>query len=290
MTIVKSGLIQACIAADTGESCQVNKDKTVEKHLAFIEHAGNQGVQILCLQELFNGPYFCPSKDPKWFDIAEPIPDGPTTRLVQEYAQKFQMAIVSPIFEKDPSGEYFNTAAVIDADGRFLGKYRKLHIPKAKGQQHNFEYYYFKPGDLGFPVFKTAYATIGVYICFDRHFPEGARMLGLNGAQIVYIPSATWVSKSQYIWNVEQPALAVANAYFVGTINRVGMEGPWNLGRFYGSSYFVDPHGKIFAQACEDKDELLVADLDLDQVEEAREAWQWYHERRPELYAGLSAG
>lgn len=289
MSLVKSGLIQASIAANTDESCQVNRDRMVEKHLPLIEKAGRQGVQILCLQELFNGPYFCPSKDRKWFDLAESVPDGPTIRLMQEYAQKYQMAIVAPIFEKDPTGEFFNTAAVIDADGKFLGKYRKVHIPRQKDSQINFEYFFFKPGDLGYPVFKTAYGTIGVYICFDRHFPEGARMLGLNGAEIVYIPAATWVSKSQYIWNVEQPALAVANSYFVGTINRVGVEDPWNLGPFYGSSYFVNPNGKILQQASEDRDELLVLDLEMDEVQEARQAWQWYSERRPETYTGIDA-
>jgi N-carbamoylputrescine amidase len=206
---------------------------------------------------------------------------------MQEYAAKYRMVIVSPIYEKDPSGDYYNTAAVIDADGTYLGKYRKTHIPHCQDKPINFENFFFKPSDMGFPVFKTAYATIGVYICFDRHFPEGARILGLNGAEIVYNPSATWVSKSQYIWEVEQPALAVTNGYFVGTINRVGMEAPWNLGRFYGSSYFVNPHGKIIAQASEDKDELLTAELDLELVQEARNAWKWDHERRPEAYGRL---
>lgn len=287
MAIVKSGLIQASIEVDTHESCQVNKEGSLEKHIPFIDEAGRQGVRILCVQELFNGPYFCPSKDPKWFDLAEPIPDGQTTKLMQEYAAKYSMVIVSPIFEKDPSGDFYNTAAVIDADGAYLGKYRKTHIPYCQDQPNNFEDFFFKPSELGFPVFETAYAKVGVYICFDRHFPEGARILGLNGAEIVFNPSATWVSKSQYIWHIEQPALAVSNGYFVGTINRVGMEAPWNLGPFYGSSYFVNPHGKILAEASEDKDELLVSDLDLDQVAEAHDLWRWNRERRPEVYGAL---
>ena len=284
---VKSGLIQASISTDTGQSCQVNKERMMETHLPLINEAGKQGVRMLCLQEVFNGPYFCPSKDPKWFGMAEPVPDGPTIALMQELAKKYAMVMVVPVYELDPSGDYYNTAAVIDADGSFLGKYRKVHIPSKSTD--NFEDFFFKPGNLGFPVFKTAYGTIGVYICFDRHFPEGARILGLNGAEVVFIPAATWVSKSQYIWRVEQPALAVANAYFVGTINRVGDEAPWNLGRFYGSSYFADPNGQIIAEAGEFEDELLVADLELDQVAEARQAWQWYAERRPETYTGLDS-
>ena len=138
------------------------------------------------------------------------------------------------------------------------------------------EKFFFKPGNLGYPVFQTKYAKIGVYICYDRHFPDGARCLGLNGAEIVYNPSATVAGLSQYLWKLEQPAHAAANGYFMGCINRVGEEKPWNLGKFYGSSYFVDPRGQIFAQASEDKDELLIADFDLDMIEEVRSVWQFF--------------
>jgi N-carbamoylputrescine amidase len=283
MSIVKCALIQASINRDTGAPIEEIREAMLQKHAGFLDQAGAQGVQILATQELFNGPYFCRSHDKRWFGLAEPIPDGPTTRLMQEYAQKHRMVLVSSIFERDGEA-YFNTAAVIDADGTYLGKYRKIHIPGPPGKHEKF---YFAPSDLGLPVFETAYAKVGVYICFDRHFPEGARILGLRGAEIVFNPSATWVAKSQYLWHIEQPALAVANSYFVGTINRVGLEAPWNIGKFYGSSYFVAPSGQIVAEAGEDNDELLVADLDFAQVQAARELWRWYEERRPEVYTPI---
>jgi len=185
------------------------------------------------------------------------------------------------VYEEEQPGVYYNTAAVIDADGTYLGKYRKTHIPHTGGF---WEKYYFKPGNLGYPVFETRYARIGVYICYDRHFPEGARCLGLNGAEIVYNPSATTVGQSQYLWKLEQPAHAVANAYYMGCSNRVGTEKPWNLGHFYGTSYFVNPLGEIFACASDDKDELLVAEFDLDLIQTVRNKWQFFRDRRPELY------
>ncbi len=169
---------------------------------------------------------------------------GPTTELMAQYAKKYQMAMVVPVYEREQAGVYYNTAAVFDADGTYLGKYRKNHIPHTSGF---WEKYFFKPGNLGYPVFKTRYATIGVYICYDRHFPEGARLLGLNGAEIVFNPSATVAGLSQYLWKLEQPAHAVANGYFMACSNRVGTEAPWNIGRFYGSSYFVDPRGNFLA-------------------------------------------
>ena len=245
-------------------SVQEIKDAMLKKHLPYIDDAGKKGVQILCLQEIFNTPYFCPGQDTKWYESAETIP-GPTTELIQEYAKKYSMVIIVPIYEKEQAGVLYNTAAVIDADGKYLGKYRKNHIPHTSGF---WEKFFFKPGNLGYPVFQTRYAKIGVYICYDRHFPDGARILGLNGAEIVYNPSATVAGLSQYLWKLEQPAHAAANGYFMGCINRVGEEKPWNLGKFYGSSYFVNPRGQIFAQASEDNDELLVADFDLDMIEE----------------------
>jgi beta-ureidopropionase len=257
----------------------------LEKHLPFIEEAGRRGVQILCLQEVFNGPYFCPSQDERWCDIAEPVP-GPTVELMQKLAKKHQMVMIVPLYEREMAGVYYNTAAVIDADGTYLGKYRKNHIP----QTHGFwEKFFFKPGNLGYPTFQTKYAKIGVYICYDRHFPEGARLLGLNGAEIVYNPSATVAGLSQYLWKLEQPAHAVANGYFMGCINRVGTEAPWNIGRFYGSSYFVDPRGNFLATGSEDKDELVVADLDLEMIEEVRRTWQFFRDRRPETYQDMTA-
>ncbi len=282
MAIVKSALIQAALNADTADSCEAIRDKMLAKHLDLLEQAGRRGAQIVCLQEVFNAPYFCPSQDDKWFASAEAVPDGPTIQALTTVAREHAMVIVAPVFERDPSGAYFNTAAVIDADGSYLGKYRKVHIPDN-------EQYHFAPSELGYPVFETRYATIGVYICYDRHYPEGARILGLNGAQIVYNPSATWIAKSQHLWFIEQRALAANNRYFVGTINRVGEEAPWNLGRFYGSSYFCDPHGRIVAQAGEDGDEVLLADLDLDLIAEARAHWGFEAVRRPETYGALTA-
>ena len=279
--MIKSGLIQMSLPLTEGEgSIAEIKEAMFQKHIPFIEDAGKKGVQILCLQEIFSTPYFCPGQDSKWYESAEPVP-GPTTERLAEYAKKYDMVIIAPVYEKEQPGVLYNTAAVIDADGTYLGKYRKHHIPHTTGF---WEKFFFKPGNLGYPVFQTKYAKVGVYICYDRHFPEGARCLGLNGAEIVYNPSATVAGLSQYLWKLEQPAHAVANGYFMGCINRVGEEKPWNLGKFYGSSYFVDPRGQIFAQASEDHDELLVSEFDLDMIDEVRSTWQFYRDRRPETY------
>lgn len=282
---VISGLIQ-CHNPLNDESLPVSQiqQAALEHHIPFIEEAGKKGVQILCLQEIFNGPYFCPSQDARWYDAAEPIP-GPTTAIMQEYARKYEMVIVVPLYEYVQPGVYYNTAAVIDADGTYLGKYRKKQIPHTNGF---WEKFFFKPGDAEYPVFQTRYAKIGVYICYDRHFPEGARILGLNGAEIVYNPSATVAGLSQYLWKLEQPAHAVANGYYMGCINRVGTEAPWNIGKFYGSSYHVNPRGEIIDIASEDNDELLISTLDLDMIEEVRKTWQFYRDRRPETYAKLT--
>jgi len=275
-------LIQMSVPKSEGEGTIAEiKEAMIQKHIPFIENAAKQGVQILCLQEIFNGPYFCPGQNNEWYKAAEPIP-GKTTELMQELAKKHHMVIIVPIYEQEMPGVLYNTAVVIDADGSIVGKYRKNHIPHvAPGF---YEKYFFKPGNLGYPVFQTRFAKVGVYICYDRHFPEGARELGLNGAEIVYNPSATVAGLSQYLWKLEQPAHAAANGYFMGCINRVGVEKPWNIGMFYGSSYFVDPRGQIFAQASEDQDELLVADFDLDLIDEVRSVWQFYRDRRPETY------
>ena len=283
--IVKCGLIQASNALNTDAPIAEIRDANIAKHMKLIDDAGARGVQILCMQEIFTGPYFCAEQTPRWYDATELIPDGPTTRLMQETAKKYEMVIIVPLYEVESTGVYYNTAAVIDADGTYLGKYRKNHIPQvAPGF---WEKYYFKPGNLGYPVFQTRYAKIGVYICYDRHFPEGARELGLNGAEIVFNPSATVAGLSEYLWKLEQPAHAVANGYFVGAINRVGRELPWNIGEFYGQSYFCDPRGKILVEASRDKDELVIADLDLDTIREVRNTWQFFRDRRPETYTSL---
>ncbi|MCC6665906.1 MAG: acyltransferase [Polyangiaceae bacterium] len=282
--IVRCGLIQ-CANALNDESAPVKKiqQAMLDKHMPFIEEAAKKGVQILGLQEIFNGPYFCPSQDKRWYEAAESIP-GPTTELFQAIAKKHGMAIVLPLYEQAMRGVFYNTAAVIDADGKYLGKYRKQHIPQVAGF---WEKYFFKPGNGGYPVFQTAFAKVGVYICYDRHFPEGARCLGLNGAEIVFNPSATVAGVSQYLWKIEQPAHAVANGYYVAASNRVGTEAPWNIGKFYGTSYFVNPRGQFLAEASEDKDELVVADLDLGLIDEVRQAWQFFRDRRPDAYKEL---
>ena len=282
---VISGLIQASnpINDESVPVAQVQQ-AMMDKHLPMIHEAGKQGVQILCLQEIFNGPYFCPGQDRRWYDAAEAVP-GPTVELLAPIAKQHAMAIVVPLYEREQAGVYYNTAASIDADGSYLGKYRKTHIPQTSGF---WEKYFFRPGNLGYPVFKTKYATIGAYICYDRHFPEGARALGLAGAEIVYNPSATVAGLSQHLWKIEQPAHAVANGYFVAASNRVGTEAPWNIGKFYGNSYFVNPRGEIIACGSEDHDELVVASLDLDLIEEVRRTWQFYRDRRPETYGDMT--
>lgn len=283
--IVKSGLIQCGVGISAEENPEKIKDIMIEKHLNFIAEANREGVQILCMQEVFYAPYFPPSQDAKWYKMAEKIPEGETTKLMQELAIKYGMVIIAPIYEKEMQGVYYNTALVIDADGKYLGRYRKKHIPHVAGF---WEKFFFKPGNEGYPVFDTCFAKVGVYICYDRHFPEGARILGLNGAEIVYNPSATVEGLSKYLWELEQPALAVANGYFVAAINRVGWEEPWKIGKFYGSSYFCNPRGEIIAKGSEDKDELVIAELDLDMIEEVRNIWQFYRDRRPETYGELT--
>jgi len=286
--IVKGGLIQASFDGSSEDSISQIKNSMIEKHLRMIEEAAQKNVQLLCLQELFYGPYFCAEQDIRWYDLVERVPEGETTKLMQEVAKKYNMVIVVPVYEEEMTGVFYNTAAVIDADGKYLGKYRKHHIPHC--YPGFWEKFYFRPGNLGFPVFKTAYADIGVYICYDRHFPEGARALGLNGAEILFNPSATVAGLSEYLWELEQPAHAVANGYFVGAINRVGMEAPWNIGEFYGSSYFCNPRGKIIAQGSREKDEIIIADLDLEEIKEVRSVWQFYRDRRPDAYGGLVKG
>jgi N-carbamoylputrescine amidase len=281
---IQVGLIQASTPFEESWSIQKIQRASLEKHLPLIEEAGKRGVQVLGLQEIFNGPYFCPSQDARWYDAAEPVP-GPTVERMQALAKKHQMAMVVPLYEREKAGVYYNTAAVIDADGTYLGKYRKTHIPHTSGF---WEKFFFKPGNLGFPVFQTRFCKVGVYICYDRHFPEGARALGLNGAEVVFNPSATVAGLSQYIWKLEQPAHAVANGYFVAASNRVGVEAPWNIGTFYGTSYVVDPRGNFLAVGSEDRDELVVATCDLELIEEVRRTWQFFRDRRPEMYGELT--
>jgi beta-ureidopropionase len=276
--VVRAAIVQTAWTGD--------KESMIERNEAYARSAAEQGAQVMCFQELFYGPYFCQVQENEHFEYAEPIPDGPTTTRMRALARETGMVLVVPIFEKEDDGVFYNTAAVIDADGSYLGKYRKQHIPHVKGF---WEKFYFRPGNGGYPVFDTAVGRIGVYICYDRHFPEGWRALGLNGAKIVFNPSATSRGLSMYLWNLEQPAAAVANEYYIGAINRVGTE-PYGDNDFYGSSYFVDPRGQFVGDQASDTDEeLVIRDLDLDLIDEVRKQWAFYRDRRPDAYDDLVA-
>lgn len=287
MTTLRGGLIQMALKAPTNASPEKIRDAMIDAHIPLIDKAGREGVQVLSFQEVFTQPYFCPSQDKKWYAAAEEIPNGPTCRLMSELARKHKMVIVTPIYEQaEIAGVYYNTAAVFDADGEYLGKYRKTHIPQVAGF---WEKFFFKPGSSNWPVFKTKYVKLGVYICYDRHFPEGWRALALNGAEYIVNPSATVAGLSEYLWKLEQPASAAANGCFIGAINRVGTEAPWNIGEFYGQSYFVNPRGQIEKIASRDRDELLIHDMNMDMIKEVRDLWQFFRDRRPDAYGVLTA-
>jgi N-carbamoylputrescine amidase len=276
-----SNIVRAAIVQTewTGDS-----ESMVEKHVKYAHQAAEDGARVMCFQEIFNTPYFCQVQENEHFDTAEAIPDGPTMQKMVQLAKDTEMVLVVPMFEKADEGFFYNTAAVIDADGQYLGKYRKTHIPHVKGF---WEKFYFRPGNMGYPIFDTKVGRIGIYICYDRHFPEGWRALGLAGAKIVFNPSATSRGLSMYLWKLEQPASAVANEYFIGAINRVGKE-PYGDNDFYGSSYFVDPRGQFVGDPASDTDEeLVVRDLDMDMIEEVRKTWAFYRDRRPDAYAPL---
>jgi beta-ureidopropionase len=276
--IIRGALLQATW---TG-----SKETMIQKHEGYVHEAAKAGAEVMLFEELFYGPYFCQVQDSQYYDYAEHIPNGTTTKRMQSLAKETGIVLVVPMFEEDSqtAGIYYNTAAVLDADGTYLGKYRKTHIPHVPGF---WEKFYFRPGNLGYPVFETAVGKVGVYICYDRHFPEGARVLGLHGAELVLIPAATARGWTEHLWRAEQVTLALANGYFVGTINRVGVE---QLGAdaFYGQSYFVNPMGQIVGDvASSDHEELLVRDLDLTQLAQARQTLQFYRDRRPDAYGDL---
>jgi N-carbamoylputrescine amidase len=276
MTTIRAALIQA--------NANLEKKEAIDKHVEMIADAARQGAQIVGLQEIFFGPYFCAEQDPKWYATAEPD-DGPTITLMRDVARQHGIVLVVPWYEEEQPGVYYNSACVIERDGTVLGKYRKTHIPQVG--PCFWEKFYFKPGNLGYPVFETSVCKVGLIICYDRHFPEVARELGLKGAELVFNPSATVTSLSRYLWELEQPAHAVANGYFVAASNRVGVELPLNDATFYGSSYFCSPRGKLLGQASETEDEVLVCDLDLDEIREVRDTWQFLRDRRPETYGEL---
>jgi len=270
--VIRAALVQTTWTGD--------KESMIKAHEDYARDAAGQGAKVICFQELFYGPYFCQVQDAAYYEYAESIP-GPTTERFQALAAELGMVMVLPMYEKEQEGVLYNTAAVVDADGSYLGKYRKHHIPQVNGF---WEKFYFRPGNLGYPVFDTAVGRVGVYICYDRHFPEGWRELGLGGAQMVFNPSATSRGLSAYLWQLEQPASAVANEYFIGAINRVGSE-PLGDNDFYGQSYFVDPEGKFVGDVGDTyESELIIRDLDLSLIRTVRERWQFYRDRRPETY------
>ena len=277
MRTVRAALIQA--------QANMSKPEAIDKHIKMIADAAGQGAEVVGLQEIFHGPYFCAEQDPKWYDTAEPE-DGPTVSRMREVAREHGVVLIVPWYEEAQPGVYYNTACVIERDGTVLGKYRKTHIPHVG--PCFWEKFYFKPGNLGYPVWDTSVGRIGLIICYDRHFPEVARELGLKGAELVFNPSATVESLSKYLWELEQPAHAVANGFWIAASNRVGVEAPLNNSKFYGSSYFCSPRGKIVAQASDSEDEVLVADLDLDEIREVRNTWQFFRDRRPETYGELA--
>ncbi len=274
--IVRAALVQAEWTGDV--------ESMIDKQIGYARQAADDGAQVLCFQEIFSTPYFCAVQEREYFSYAEAMP-GPTTERMSKLATETGMVLIVPMFEMVDEGTYYNTAAIIDSNGEMLGKYRKNHIPQVKGF---WEKFYFRPGNLGYPVFDTAVGRIGVYICYDRHFPEGWRELGLNGAKIVFNPSATTKGHSDYLWRLEQPAAAVANEYFIGAINRVGTD-PNEGTEYYGSSYFVDPRANFVGELGSDtEDDIVVRDLDMSMVEETRNYWQFFRDRRPDTYARIS--
>ena len=285
--IVKAGLIQASHACGTDEKLDIIREANVAKHVELIERAGTRGRADPLHAGDLHRPVLL-----RRADDAVVRGDGAHSRRADDEAD-------AAAGEEARDGD--RRAALRGRVDRRLLQHRRRdrrrrHVPRqvpqeshpalrrrASGRSSTSG-----PGNLGYPVFKTKYADVGVYICYDRHFPEGARELGLNGAEIVFNPSATVAGLSEYLWKLEQPAHAVANAYFVGAINRVGVEAPWNIGEFYGQSYFCDPRGQFVAQASRDQTELITAELDLDKIREVRNVWQFYRDRRPETYGGLT--
>ena len=280
---VRVGLIQLT-AEDTPAA-------NVRKTLPRIEEAAAKGAKIIGLQEMFTTKYFCVTQDPKHFDLAEPIETGPSVTELAKAAKRLGVVIVAPLFEARGSEVYHNTAAVIDADGTVLGKYRKMHIPQDPGFEEKF---YFTPGDLGFRTWKTAHGDIGVLICWDQWYPEAARLTALGGAQILFYPTAIgWLpeekaalGKAQHnAWETVQRGHGVANGCYVAATNRVGTEGRT---QFWGQSFVSDPYGEIVARASVEKEEVLLADCDLAKQREFRRIWPFFRDRRIDAYGDLT--
>ena len=263
-----------------------HREMNIRTALTMVRAAADRGARIICLPELFSTMYFCVERRPEYFDWAEPIP-GPTIHRVGAVARETGTVIIAPIFERAPDGRYFNAAAVVGPDGDVIGKYRKSSIPfmdrARSAEPRGDEKFYFTPGDLGFPTFATPFGRIGILICYDRHFPEGARVLGLGGAEIVFVPTAT-SRMTRYLWDLELRAHAVTNIYYVCGVNKVGVDVGGSTRDHHGASMIVSPRGEILAQASDTDNDMALADVDLGVLPEIRELWGYYRDRRPEMY------
>lgn len=284
MSKVNVGLIQM--------SCSAIKEENVQKAIAKVREAAAKGAQIICLQELFTSLYFCDVEDYDNFKLAEPIP-GPTTDALQKVAGELGIVIIASLFEKRAKGIYHNTTAVIDADGSYLDKYRKMHIPDDPAY---FEKFYFTPGDLGYKVFKTRFATIGVLICWDQWYPEAARITALMGAEVLFYPTAIgWATSQdddtnteQYnAWQTIQRSHAIANGIHVVSVNRVGFEQEGRM-KFWGGSFIANPFGSLIVQASHDKEEIIVKELELDITDRYRTHWPFMRDRRIDSYQPIT--
>jgi len=273
--------------------CSTDPAANLESTIEAIREAARRGAQIVCLEELFRSQYFCREENADLFDLAEPIP-GPSTEALSKLARGLEVVIVASLFERRAAGLYHNTAAVLDADGALLGLYRKMHIPD---DPLYYEKFYFTPGDLGFPNFDTRYGRIGVLVCWDQWYPEGARLSTLRGANILFYPTAIgWhpSEKAEFgaaqldAWRTIQRSHAIANGIFVAAVNRVGFEGPPDKGlEFWGSSFVADPFGQLIAEASTNKEEILIAECDPRRMEEVRRNWPFLRDRRTDAYAPL---
>ncbi len=274
-------------------SCGLGVEENLQKALSLIGQAAQRGAQIICLQELFRSQYFCQKQDATIFDLAEPIP-GPSTEALAAAARQHQVVIVGSLFERRDAGVYHNTAVVLDADGSLLGTYRKMHIPD---DPLYYEKYYFTPGDQGYRCFDTRYGRIGVLVCWDQWYPEGARLTALQGAKVLFYPTAIgWhpAEKAQYgaaqhdAWRTMQRAHAIANGVYVAAVNRVGHEGPSEGGlEFWGSSFVSDPFGVVLSEASNHEEEILVVECDLAHLESVRRNWPFLRDRRIDSYGQI---
>ena len=274
-------------------SCGLMVEENLQKALSLIGQAAQRGAQIICLQELFRSQYFCQKQDATTFDLSEPIP-GPSTEALAAAARQHQVVIVGSLFERRDAGVYHNTAIVLDADGSLLGTYRKMHIPD---DPLYYEKYYFTPGDQGYRSFDTRYGRIGVLVCWDQWYPEGARLTALQGAKVLFYPTAIgWhpAEKAQYgaaqhdAWRTMQRAHAIANGVYVAAVNRVGHEGPSEGGlEFWGRSFVSDPFGVVLSEASSQEEEVLVVECDLAHLESVRRNWPFLRDRRIDSYGQI---